>query len=153
MSYSLKLLPNIIVKFHANYLEDDGKPTKKRSHLVIKVDEVKQEMTLLKITSKWKNYFLQAKLGSVKCLPKPSFIILNRIIIFDLSTLRNDHHKFRICQTHQGNCAEEWRFVKIINKLKKFWKNPLNRDKLKIRLDWGKLKVMNANERTNHSTD
>src|SRR5438128_5312332 len=107
MSYGLKLLPNTIVKFHADYLDDDGKPSKKRSHLVIEVDETKKEAFLLKITSKWKNYFLQAKLGSVKCLPKPSFIILNRIIIFDLSTWRNDYRKFRICQIHQGNCNEK----------------------------------------------
>jgi len=57
MSYSFKLLPNTIVKFHADYLEDDGKPTKKRSHLIIKVDEKNKEALLLKITSKWKNYF------------------------------------------------------------------------------------------------
>ena len=142
MSRNLELLPNTIVKFHANYLEDDGEPTKRRSHLVIEVDEVSQEALLLKITSKWKNYFLQAKLGSVKCLPRPSFIILNRIITFDLSTLRNDHRKFRICQIHQSNCAEKRRFVKIIRKLSKFWKNPLNRDKLKIRLEWSMLKIM-----------
>jgi hypothetical protein len=133
---------NIIVKFHANYLEDDGQPTKKRSHLVIEIDQVKQEATLLKITSKWKNYFWQAKLGSVKCLPKPSFITLNRIITFNLSTLRNDYRKFQICKIHQSNCVEEWRFVRIIHKLKKFWKDPLNRDKLKIRLDWNNLKVI-----------
>jgi hypothetical protein len=107
MSHSLNLLPNTIIKFHADYLEDDGKPTKKRSRLVIEVNETNKEVLLLKITSKWKNYFLQAKLGTVKCLPKSSFIILNRIIIFDLATLRNDYRKFRICQIHQGNCAEE----------------------------------------------
>jgi hypothetical protein len=120
MSHNLKLLSNTIVKFHADYLDDDGKPSKKRSHLVIKVDEIKQEALLLKITSKWKNYFLQAKLGSVKCLPKPSFIILNRIIIFDSSTLRNDYRKFRICQIHQNNCTKEPKFTKIIQKLRKF---------------------------------
>jgi hypothetical protein len=136
----IKISPNTIVKFYANYLEDDGKPTKKRSHLVIEVDKNYQEAFLLKITSKWKNYFWQAKLGSVKCLPKPSFITLNRIIIFDLATLRNDHHKFRICQIHQSHCVEERRFNKIVRKLKKFWQNPLNRDKLKIRLEWGNLK-------------
>jgi hypothetical protein len=107
MSSNLKLLPNTIIKFHADYLEDDGKPTKQRSHLVIEVDEINKEVLLLKITSKWKNYFLQAKLGPAKCLPKPSFIILNRIIVFDWSTWRNDQRKFRICQIHQSNCAEE----------------------------------------------
>jgi len=107
MSYSLKILPNTIIKFHADYLEDDGKPTKKRSHLVIEVDEIKKEALLLKITSKWKNYFLQAKLGVVKCLPKLSFIILNRIIIFDLSTWHNDQSKFQICHIHQGDCVEK----------------------------------------------
>ena len=142
MKSSCKLLPNTIVKFHANYLEDDSKPTKKRSHLVIEVDKIKKEALLLKITSKWKNYFLQAKLGLVKCLPRPSFLILNRIIIFDLSTLKNDHRKFRICQIHQGNCVGKRRFSKIIQKLRKFWQNPLNRDRRKIRLDWSKLKIM-----------
>jgi hypothetical protein len=142
MNYGLRLLPNAIVKFHANYLEDDGQPTKKRSHLVIEVDEIRRTATLLKITSKWKNYFWQAKLGAVKCLSKTSFIILNRIIIFDLSTLQNDQDKFRICQVHQGGCVEERRFRKIVRKLRKFWKNPLNRDKLKTKLNWSKLKVM-----------
>jgi hypothetical protein len=48
----IKISPNTIVKFYANYLEDDGKPTKKRSHLVIEVDKNYQEAFLLKITSK-----------------------------------------------------------------------------------------------------
>jgi hypothetical protein len=52
MSYRIKLLPNTIIKFHADYLEDDGQPTKKRSHLAIEVDQVRQEAILLKITSK-----------------------------------------------------------------------------------------------------
>jgi hypothetical protein len=142
MSYRIKISPNTIVKFYANYLEDDGKPTKKRSHLVIEVDQSRQEALLLKITSKWKNYFWQAKLGSVKCLPKPSFITLNRIIIFDLATLKKDYRKFRICQIHSNNCVEKSRFDKIVHKLKKFWRNPLNRDKLKIRLDWRNLKII-----------
>lgn len=79
-------LPNTIVKFHADYSEDDGEPAKKRYHLVVETDPVKQEITLLKITSRWKNYFLQAKLGKVKCLPKLSFATLNRLITFDWST-------------------------------------------------------------------
>jgi hypothetical protein len=52
MSYKTKLSPNTIVKFYADYLEDDGQPTKKRSHLVIDIDQVRQEALLLKITSK-----------------------------------------------------------------------------------------------------
>jgi hypothetical protein len=52
MSYNQKILPNTIVSFQADYIDDDGKPTKKRFHLVIKVDENSQELVLLKITSK-----------------------------------------------------------------------------------------------------
>jgi len=145
MSYNPKILPNTIVNFHANYIDDDGKPTKKRFHLVIKVDENSQELILLKITSKWKNYFLQAKLGLVKCLPKPSFVILNRIIVFDLSTLKtNDYsHKFRICQLHKmSSCLETPRFTKIVSKLEKFWSNKFNRDKRIIRLKSDNLKTL-----------
>ena len=146
MSYRLLVLPNTIVKFHADYLEDDGKPTKKRSHLVIEVNSIKQEIILLKITSRWKNYFLQTKLGKVKCLSKPSFANLNRIIIFDGSTWYSDYRKFRICQVHQGDCVEKERFTKIVRKLRKFWQNPLNRDLLKVRLTWNDLKVMKEKE-------
>ena len=71
-----------------------------------------------------------------------SFANLNRIIIFDWSTWHNDYRKFKICRIHQGNCVEEERFIKIIRKLKRFWENPLNRDLLKVRLDWSNLKVM-----------
>ena len=138
-------MPNTIVSFQANYIDDDGKPTKKRFHLVIKVDEKSQELVLLKITSKWKNYFLQAKLGLVECLLKPSFVILNRIIVFDLTTLKTDDysHKFRICQLHEiSSCLETPRFTKIVYKLEKFWKNKLNRDKRIIRLKSDNLKTL-----------
>lgn len=142
MKHLPSILPNTIVKFHADYSEDDGKPTKKRYHLVIEANSAKQEIILLKITSRWKNYFLQTKLGKVKCLSKLSFANLNRIIILDWSTWHSDYRKFYICQIHQGHCVEKRRFTKVLKKLRKFWENPLNRDLLKIRLVWNNLKVM-----------
>ena len=44
MSYRTEILPSTIVKFYANYLEDNGEPTKKRSHLVMEIDKIKKEL-------------------------------------------------------------------------------------------------------------
>src|SRR5687767_2708003 len=117
----MKILPNTLVKFQADYIDDDGKPTKTRYHLVIKVDKIKREVILLKITSRWKSFFWQGKLGSVKCLTKTSFVIYNRIIFFDLDSLKfNNPRKFWICSIHRSGCLEKKRFVKIVQKLENF---------------------------------
>ncbi|CAI2195988.1 11258_t:CDS:2 [Funneliformis geosporum] len=46
-----------LIEYYADFLddlleEDDGQPTKKRSHLVIEINETNKEAILLKITSK-----------------------------------------------------------------------------------------------------
>jgi len=85
--------------------------------LIIKADEKK--IKLLKITSRWKNYFFQSKLGLLKCLDKPSYVIHNRVLVLEIPSLV-DTHKFRLCQIHQKGCLAKEKFTKIIQKLNKF---------------------------------
>jgi hypothetical protein len=117
----MKLFPNTIVRFHADYIDDDGKPAKERRHLVIKVNEKKKRLLLLKVTSQFKSLFYQQKTGLTECIDKISFVNLNGKIIFDLVSLEdNNYKKFQVCNLHSDVCLGTKRFEKIKDKLRKY---------------------------------
>lgn len=137
----MKIFPNTIIRFHADYIDDDGGPAKDRPHLVIKINEKKQKLVLVKITSQFKSLFYQQKIWITDCLDETSFANLNTKLAFDLVSLENNNYKkIRICRLHLDGCLGNKLFEKIKIKLRKYWDNELNRDKKEIFLDWSKLK-------------
>jgi len=145
----MKIFSNTIVRFRADYIDDDGEPAKERRYLVISVN--KKRILLLKITSRFKSLFYQKCVGYDKCLDKKSYVNLNRKIIFDILSLeKNNYQKFYLCGHHSDGCVENKRFENIKNKLGKYWESEFNRDKEKILLDWSDLKDIEINSEGNY---